>query len=480
MIVRCHNCHRRLKIDDRLAGKKSRCPACKQIIVIPDPSSRPATSSCSPPAPPPIPQKTPPASTSNQPLISSNPKETLPQLPRVQQSRIIAPPVPRNTQKDNECRDGRPNMYGIGGSFLCGLGILIGCLLPILLPGINGCELYFPNIQVLWENPLDLPVFLLSFPILIGILTILWYRGVARAFPDHQKALVVMGCVFLLAIAALLSGSDFLSKEAWIWGYILLLMLGISTGIGVQKVDPESRFGRWLAGISGLGFFIFLFLPVLQNDIGPMPIQAPFRLFGLGPKLMLAGLILLALLGALIVIALLACLTLRFNAERNPQRGALIIRFQLVVYVSALVLGLAIAYAGLWDGFENGLMSRPVYILLPFLVATKIGLILLGLMSAFSIAAVRMYVTFPKTWSAGLRKALGQVTSSTQSPSAGTVRTYDEMGQESRLTCVDPPSELVDLRSKLAELQQLRDEGLVSLEEFQSAKKELLAKWTRR
>ena len=34
----CPNCHKRLRVDEGLAGKQGRCPACRGTITIPEPS----------------------------------------------------------------------------------------------------------------------------------------------------------------------------------------------------------------------------------------------------------------------------------------------------------------------------------------------------------------------------------------------------------------------------------------------------------
>jgi hypothetical protein len=55
----------------------------------------------------------------------------------------------------------------------------------------------------------------------------------------------------------------------------------------------------------------------------------------------------------------------------------------------------------------------------------------------------------------------------------------DEVASEEGVVGVDLLPDPIDLKAKLVELQRLRDEGLISKEEFDSAKKELLEKWTK-
>ena len=505
MIVKCFSCQKTLHIDDRLVGKKGRCPACKQIINIPTLSPRKTVKQTSSATPPPIPCKTSLASNGNT-FKESSERQThtthslhnkiLVQMSKINQATITPPLMPpqnvlakhRTQYKQETTISSLPLFqsnenqipYGTRSAFLCGVGIVTGALLPVLVPHIRNDILYFPNIQVLWDNPFDLPAFLLFFPLLVGIMIILWSRGIPRALPDHQKALLIMTCPLLLVIVALFSDLGFLVKEMRVGGYILLVMVGISTGIGVQKVAPEARFGRWLAGISGIVFFVFLFLPILPREIGPMPIQAPFTLLGMGSELMMVGLILLGFLVALIFVAILACLNFRFDSDRNLGRGALIIRIQLAVYVLSLVLVLVMTYVSMWDAVENRFMSRAVYSFLPFLVTIKAGLILLGLMSAFSIAAVQLYTSAPRNWFLAGRPMIGNLAVSTHQPMAHN-NNHNRKGSvlhKSRETASEAALEPINIEDKLKQLKKMRDDGLIAEEEFMRTKRELLTKWT--
>lgn len=59
MIARCPHCGKKLKINDKLAGKRGACPACKQAFTIPAVSAKLPIDQKTPQAPPPVPPAPP-------------------------------------------------------------------------------------------------------------------------------------------------------------------------------------------------------------------------------------------------------------------------------------------------------------------------------------------------------------------------------------------------------------------------------------
>ncbi|GAG26580.1 unnamed protein product, partial [marine sediment metagenome] len=111
----------------------------------------------------------------------------------------------------------------------------------------------------------------------------------------------------------------------------------------------------------------------------------------------------------------------------------------------------------------------------------KIEALTYGLLAAFAVGAVNLYTVVPANWLGRARNLATEVRQAAalraQAYEAGEVKkeTPVEAPSES-LSASEPSPQSVVLRAKLEQLKQLREEDLISEEDFESKKKEILDK----
>ncbi|WDI44110.1 hypothetical protein [Bremerella sp. P1] len=228
----CSSCHQTVRVPDGTEGKKTKCPKCQHIQVIPNKS---AAGSSPTPTPPPAPQQ--PAkkesvwddltseSTPAEPPASSNPFGDAPDpFGPPSDNPYVSPPSSASSSSSYAPRpasreDARSKLMGpaIGILVTNGLGLLL-MLLGILITivevvdggGFNGNQ---NDVEVL-----IVAVFQFGIPLLFTILSI---TAMIRALAVRNYALVMTG--FILSITPCSGGFCCLIGMVFgIWGIVVM------------------------------------------------------------------------------------------------------------------------------------------------------------------------------------------------------------------------------------------------------------------
>ena len=527
MIVSCPHCGKGWRVNAKLAGKQATCAACKKAFTIPAAPTEPARTKKTPQVPPPPtgvsltkPTARPaaPADVSKpRAPAAAGPKKTVgptvpPPLPSTPggatRPGAIPPPIPHapasaalqtlgvkpGLNKEFFASIKSPSLvnYGQRVGFFVGIVLAVSFFLPILVPkpGWESVDykLYFPHIQGLWWPLPGSLRFLLFYPLPAGIAMILlaiYARG-------YIRPLGILGIALLPLIVSLGSDSGFTSDALVADSNIpaedmqgtsipfvaMFSLIGLFIGLRIQRGKPESAFGRVFAAICGGLFLLLLIIPSLPRQLGTMLIVTPFKLMEIVNPL--TGIGVLMLLVALAGVAVIGCINFRYEAERNVRLASMGIQ---VLFVTVIAVPLALAIVLVVPLIRLDAISAPMIVIMPLLNAVKFETLIWGSLGCIVVGSIDLYATLPegwfnkvKQWSSGLQQQTTQ-----QAPfheSANVVQQTPSISPPKRTDSDRQPDRLLELRAKLKQLQELKEEGLISNGDFEARKKVILDKLT--
>jgi hypothetical protein len=220
-------------------------------------------------------------------------------------------------------------------------------------------------------------------PLLAGVAMIL-LSTLTRAYALAAGMLAVYGVCLILNLACGAAGMLWGAEGPAVGGFLALFaVIGLYTGLRVQRADPVGYFGRMMAGISGSLFLLVLVLPILPPQAGSVPLVLPFIMMFHGAATLGMGLFLLLLMGALGTVAVFGCVTFGANARRNStlaKVGIPLLRITLVAAPYAIFLAGALAE---WSGAIGAILTS--------LTAGTFLILHCGMPAALAIGAIEMY-----------------------------------------------------------------------------------------
>lgn len=250
MVVSCPHCKAKLKIDDRLAGKRAACPSCKAALVIPASASGPTDGAAGVDAAPPVPRVVPPRA----------PGPAPPPLPRAgvaggagrpnvadapdNRGAVAPPPLPQSTAAKKPVPTGGPPPLPTGGAAKKSMG-------PPPLPGASGGSVGDSFSFAMSGLVHALSVQKIGYFILGGIVfTILFCvpAGILFVLADKSGSRTVVGIVTVL-IGVLYTG-----------------LVGVLAGGMAHLADADAR-GRRASISSAFGFCVRRFVPLFAGTV---------------------------------------------------------------------------------------------------------------------------------------------------------------------------------------------------------------------
>jgi hypothetical protein len=252
MVVSCPHCKARLKIDDRLAGKRAACPSCKAALIIPASASAPANDTPSAPklaAPPgagpaPGPPPLPDAAAAAGPAATGAAKPAH-EAPTPNSRAVPAPPpLPKNTAAKVTAPTGGPPPVPTGPAVKKDMG-------PPPIPGASGGSVGDSLTFVMSALVRALSVQKIGYSILGGIVfTILFCvpAGILLFLAAKSESLTVVRMVVPI-VAVLYTG-----------------LIGVLAGGMAHLADADARDRRGSLG-SAFGFCARRFVPLFAGTV---------------------------------------------------------------------------------------------------------------------------------------------------------------------------------------------------------------------
>ncbi len=252
MVVSCPHCKAKLKIDDRLAGKRAACPSCKAALVIPASASGPTDVAGGEGAAPSVPGTVPPRGRGPVPGPPPLPRAGVaggarpPNVADAPDNRGAAapPPLPQSTAAERPVPTGGPPPLPTGGAAKKGVG-------PPPIPGASGGSVGNSLTFVMSSLVRALSVQKIGYFILGGI------------------AFTVLFCVpaGVLVLIAFKSDSDMVAR---IVGLIIAVLytglIGVLAGGMAHLADADIRDRRGSIS-SAFGFCVRRFVPLFSGTV---------------------------------------------------------------------------------------------------------------------------------------------------------------------------------------------------------------------
>jgi hypothetical protein len=330
-----------------------------------------------------------------------------------------------------------------------GVVILIGFLMPVIGQDRGGeTKVAFPNIEALGEGAPAGAVLICLYPLFAGA-AVIFLATLVRG-PGRSAALIGLGVLFLILVVATLheltgglfgpafgrgmAASATASMVIGLCAFIALLV-----GIRARYYRPVCQPAAIIGMIGAFLYFLTLVMPV-----GPsIPLIAPFQLLSLSgghPMTVLLAFTMLGTMGCLIAASVLCIIngSPRWNAQALANRA-----FSLLVFGFALQLPCALIMVA---GGARG--PGLLFVLFVVTFVTKVLCWILGLLLLIPVGLTDLLVnlTPPGPAPAGHGPA---------TPPSGTLD--------------DPPA-------RLAKLKKLLDDGLITPEEYERGKSEIMAR----
>ncbi|MDH3584744.1 MAG: hypothetical protein OER86_11065, partial [Phycisphaerae bacterium] len=269
-------------------------------------------------------------------------------------------------------REGRHRRWNLT---LLGCALLVGLVLPVIVPAPSGTTVNFFNFEALAQSgvPVVLKILLL-YPLLAGIGVIL----LGRLAPHPWRGLAIVGLGVLPLLIGLCDGqlrramADGISQMAagaGLAGLLLLTgLLGLLVGTRGRWYRPRMMIFFALGLVGGGCALIYQVLPVLPADAGKVPVVAIFKKFSASVPLALGDLMQL--------LCLLGCSILCFanTPGRKPINASQLgwMAWVLLVLAAALPLVLGMI-AGVAEAGDN--LTAPVFFGIVSMVAKVILLV---------------------------------------------------------------------------------------------------------
>lgn len=420
-------CGKHLSAADELAGRRVKCPGCKRVLIVPsgtgDDAAQPGPAAAPPVPPAPSPAAAPPLP----PTSSVPPPAPAPGLwaPRARRARSPS-------YRGDEALRSRNILW-------LGIALLVGFLLPIVIPFGGEVKVIFPNFLVLGEADAPFLVkFMCLYPGLAGIAVMLMAYG----WGGVGRSITLMG-LGLLPIALLMTDRDVqrgLGEMARVWGALggaaallgLFGIMGVFAGSRARSFCPGSRSAA-VVGAAGAGLYLLSLviptqMPGLRRSSTTIGLIQPFELLGI-QELATLGIAQIVSMALVIAASILCLLNAREGGNAEPlARHAfrLLVGGFLISFVAGMFFGMT---AG---GGLPGEAIVPVVFLLLKMVCWVMGILLL--------TPVGLTDLLVNTSSAG--SAIG--------------------GGE-------------DPARRIARFQKLLDEGLITPEEFEKKRRDILS-----
>jgi len=362
-----------------------------------------------------------------------------------------------------------------------GIVILLGFLLPAIVPAWQEVKVVFPNVLVLGEEqvPIGVKLFCL-YPGIAGVAVILLaalLRGIARSI-----VLLGLGALFIVLLLVL-EGEGGRGAVGGPIGALVaspgamvviehLAFLGLFVGSRARCFRPASLAAAIIGTVGGGLYLVSLVLPLLPPEAGSIELIRPFRALE-NKDTVIPALGMVTMMGCLMAASTLCIVNVRRNsyAEGLARKA-----FELLVvaYVSLFAAGMAEAAKRLVSqpGVRGELVLAALletikslcWIVGPLLLI-PVGLtdLLVNLLPPPAVPVVPVdMVAVPVAPVAAPIAAYAAPMVEAAAPFAGPAPP------------VAPGVPRADARTRFAELKQLLDDGLITPDEYQRKKTELL------
>jgi hypothetical protein len=341
------------------------------------------------------------------------------------------------------------------GMIWLGVVVLIGFLMPLILVTWRETKVVFLNFEVFGrdEVPAGIKLFCL-YPGIAGVVVILLAalsRGVARS-----AVVAGLGVLFVLLLVVLEDekGMGFFQgffgeAPAGASASLLLFLLaflGLFIGSRARCHRPASQVAAIIGIVGGILYGVNLLLPVLPEEAGTLQLIAPFKMIEHGREsgavIMAVGL--LGMMACLISSSVLCILNIahRPNAQGIAQKAFLLLVLAFVVLGGAVLVSWVVAVS------ESSRPGRGDRVGAELVNLAKMVCWLAGMLLLIPVGLTDLLVnlTPPGPAPAGHGPA---------TPPSGTLD--------------DPPA-------RLAKLKKLLDDGLITPEEYERGKSEIMAR----
>lgn len=382
-----------------------------------------------------------------------------------------------------------PRLYSLGR--LTGIFLILGFILPVMIPSYRGVEFMFPNIQALFMGELPFSaIVMLIWPLIGGIL----------AFVALGKEGNGTRALFFLVIGFLpmLFGSSMTSMMAGGMGRGMRGMDGLgvlgmggstmffaSTGLLfliAGAISGRIRNNHFLpaviAGIGGGMILLALLIPVGGGYTSIVPISAPFMMIEQAPLQAIGIIIMMVLL----IVAAVNGLTWAFKNKEGVNKADSILNMLKGAFW--FIIAFIFINMFIYTGGRGMGMAILTLIFMIIKVVTMAGGILFA--KVMAISEVISYegsegnfdiATFLNQGGSGGAAAAGAAAaeSKPQSDSPADNSSSEQPGPDA-----DGPDPLaqeeakMNLEQKLEELKALKEKGLLTDEEYEIKRKKLI------
>jgi len=379
---------------------------------------------------------------------------------------------------------------------LLGLVILAGFFLPVLVGRGDQAKPVVPNILLLGEERVPgIVKFILLYPGLAGISVIvlaLATRGIGRAI-----TLVVLGVIpFVVMLAsadvrgvsgAMLSVAPSSITAAMVLG--LLAFLGLFVGSRARCFRPASLTAAIIGALGGGLYLVNLLLPLYPSAMGSIALLRPLKLMELGDQALVVGLITLGAMACMIAASIL-CIVNVVQGTRAQRLAH--IAFRLFLTAIVLLVGAELVptfwrigqvegvqvVASLLSSVKGLLWLGGLFLLIPVGITDLV--VSLGPVPA-PVARPAMAPSFAPVVPVAAAPVAPPAVSIAVTPSVLAVPAAPPAGP---VPAAPPPAAPVppapaprepgDAYARLEKLKQMLDNGLITEEEYNKKKSEIL------
>ena len=362
---KCQFCGKGIRTDKANSGRQASCPHCGQMLTIPAAQAPPRVQ--------------PPQSRAQ---AWAAQRSRLPHNPQRQRTAIDY----RARREEAALQAGTLDNYARRFGLIWGILIVVASLMPVLVPTfIWGAGSSTKAVFPLFEDVGSLGHLVLIYVLLAGVAAIALSLATS-SYASGISLLSIGGAflVFLLVGPSELETDLFGSLNAGklISAATAISVLGLYTGLRIQRAAPESPFARILAGVCAILGFLLLVMPILPEN--QLFLVVPFKMMEI-KQLAADGFLMILVMAVLITAGVFGCLGFQANASRNRALGTIGSLMLLITLISAPVCLVLIAL-----GNGGGLMGNDG--ILPFvLMVFKVEGAGYGMCALVVIGAIELF-----------------------------------------------------------------------------------------